>query len=277
MSPRVKQRRFPRHIALPQDHGAWFLFLSPLVIGLALGGRWNLNTTWFVIAALGAFLARQPAGILVKALAGRRSARDIPLALRYLLAYAAVTLLGLSALLLQGQSYILHLAVPGALVFAWHLWLLARRRERRQLGVELVGVGVLALSAPAAIWVAQGRYRPYDWWLWLLLWLEAATAIVYAYLRLEQRAWERVPPWPQRLRAGARALAYATCNLLIVYALGRAGWIPPRVGWAFALQWLEVVWGVAQPAVRRRPAYIGLRQGLVTVLFTLLFIWGWTA
>ena len=270
-----RRRRFPKHIALPQDHGAWFLFLSPLVIGLVLGGRWNLNTLLFVLAALGAFLARQPASILVKALAGRRPRRDAGPALRFLLAYAALTALGVGGLLARGQVYILYLAVPGLIVFAWHLWLLARRRERRQMGVELVGVGVLALSAPAAVWVAQGRYQPASWWLWILLWFEAATAIVYTYLRLEQRGWTVRPTLTARLRAGARALAYATFNLLAVYALGRAGQIPQGVTWAFAVQWLEVVWGTLHPAIKRRPAYIGLRQGFVTILFTVLFIWGW--
>ncbi len=275
MADTTPRRRFPKHIALPQDHGAWFLFFSPLLIGLVLGGRWNLNTLLFVLAALGAFLARQPASILVKALAGRRPRRDAGPALRYLLAYAALTAVGLVGLLLRGQTYILHLAVPGVLVFAWHLWLLARRRERRQMGVELIGVGVLALSAPAAVWVAHGRYQPHYWWLWVLLWFEQAAAIVYAYLRLEQRGWPAVPPLAQRLRAGARALAYATFNLVAVYALGRAGIIPLGVTWAFAAQWLEVVLGTLQPAVKRRPAYIGLRQGFVTILFTVLFIWGW--
>ncbi len=269
------KRRFPKHIALPQDHGAWFLFLSPLLIGLVLGGRWNGNTALFVLAALGAFLARQPASILVKALAGRRPRRDARPALRFLALYAALTAIGVGGLLLRGQTYILHLAAPGLLVFAWHLWLLSRRRERRQLGVELIGVGVLALSAPAAIWVAEGQYRPYEWWLWFLLWFEAAAAIVYAYLRLEQRGWSQVPPLAQRLRAGARALAYATFNLVAVYILGRSGLIPLGVVWAFAVQWAEVVWGTLFPAVKRRPAYIGLRQGFVTILFTVLFIWAW--
>ena len=269
------KRRFPKHIALPQDHGAWFLFLSPLLIGLVLGGRWNGNTALFVLAALGAFLARQPASILVKALAGRRPRRDARPALRFLALYAALTAIGVGGLLLRGQTYILHLAAPGLLVFAWHLWLLSRRRERRQLGVELIGVGVLALSAPAAIWVAEGQYRPYEWWLWFLLWFEAAAAIVYAYLRLEQRGWHQVPPLAPRLRAGARALAYATFNLVAVYILGRSGLIPLGVVWAFAVQWAEVVWGTLFPAVKRRPAYIGLRQGFVTILFTVLFIWAW--
>ena len=271
----MARRRFPKHIALPQDHGAWFLFLSPLVIGLVLGGRWHTNTALFLLAALGAFLARQPASILIKALAGRRPRRDAKPALWFLLAYGLMSAVGLVGLLLRGQTFLLYLAVPGVIVFAWHLWLLARRRERRQMGVELVGVGVLALSAPAAVWVAQGRYLPEYWWLWVLLWFEQAAAIVYTYLRLEQRQWPAVPRRTERLRAGARALAYAGFNLLSVYALGRWGLIPQRVYWAFVLQGLEVLWGVLRPAVKQRPTAIGLRQGWITVLFTVLFIWGW--
>ena len=102
MSNATPKHRFPKHIALPQDHGAWFLFLSPLVVGLVLGGRWTWNTTLFVLAALGAFLARQPASILVKALSGRRPRRDARPALQYLLVYTALTALGLGGLLAHG-------------------------------------------------------------------------------------------------------------------------------------------------------------------------------
>ena len=45
----------------------------------------------------------------------------------------------------------------GSLVFAWYLWLVGRREERRQIGMELLATGVLALTAPAGYWVGVGR------------------------------------------------------------------------------------------------------------------------
>ncbi|MBM2843259.1 MAG: hypothetical protein HW404_1096, partial [Anaerolineales bacterium] len=105
------------------------------------------------VAALAGFLLRQPATILVKVSAGRRPPREF----RPALAWAAVDLilLGLTTAVLVagGHARILILAVPGLLVFAWHLRLVRRREDRRQMGIEIVGAGVLALAAPAAYWV----------------------------------------------------------------------------------------------------------------------------
>ncbi len=267
-------RRFPRHILLPQEHGAWMLFLSPLVIGLVLGGRWNLDTVVFTLTALAAFLLRQPMTIWVKVLVGRRPRRDGPIALRGMLAYGAVAGAGFLWLLWRGHGYLLYLVPIGAAVLAWYLYLVAQRRERHQRTLDLVASGMLALAAPAAIWIARGHYLARDWLLWALLWLQAATSIVYIFVRLEQREWPEVPPWAERLRRGWRALLYSTTVALAVYLLGRAGWAPPRLWWAYALQWGEVLWGVlVAPAVGRRPTYIGIRQLIVYTLFTLLFLW----
>ena len=77
-----------------------------------------------------------------------------------------LALAGGAALALQGFWYLLLLAIPALPVFGWHLWLVSRRRERRQPGVEIVGAGVLALAAPAAYWVGRGAPEPLGWWLW---------------------------------------------------------------------------------------------------------------
>jgi hypothetical protein len=274
---RLPATLFRRHIALPTDHGSWVFLFSPLLIGLFAGGRLTSASLALVIAALAAFLIRQPATTAVKVYSGRRSRRDLPAALFWIAVYGAVALLALSALLLQGFGYLLILAIPGLPVFAWHLVLVSRRAERRQIGVELVAVGVLALAAPAGYWVVVGWPDPLGWWLAALTWLQSAASIVYAYLRLEQRELETLPDMASRFRMGRRALLYTSFNLALAAALSITGLLPRLLPLPFALQWLETLYGTLKPAAGYRPTAIGVRQLVVSTLFTILFILAWQA
>ena len=82
---------FRRTIALPTDHGSWVFLLSPLLIGLFAGGRWTPAIVPLVVAALATFLLRQPVTIAVKAYSGRRSRRDLPAAVFWILIYLPFT------------------------------------------------------------------------------------------------------------------------------------------------------------------------------------------
>jgi hypothetical protein len=154
LSAAAPRRFLKRHIALPNEHGAWVFLLSPLLIGLfagrAAGGAWTAAAGWLCLAALAAFLLRQPVSMAVKAQAGRRSRADLPAAVFWIAVYGLAALMAVGALVALGQAQVLLLAVPAGPVFAWHLALIRRRAERRQMGVELVGSGTLALAAPAA-------------------------------------------------------------------------------------------------------------------------------
>jgi hypothetical protein len=245
------------------------------LIGLFAGGRWTAASLTLVVAALAAFLIRQPATMLVKVYSGRRNPRELPAAWFWIGVYGLLALLALAALIAQGFAYLLVLALPGAPVFAWHLYLVSRRAERRQLGVELVATGVLALAAPAAYWVGIGRPDPLGWWLLVLVWLQSAASIVYAYLRLEQRTLEKIPSLNTSLRMGRRALLYTTFNLVAVSGLSLAGVLPSLLPLPYALQWAETIWGTLRPAVGVKPTAIGIRQLIVSTLFTILFIFNW--
>jgi hypothetical protein len=98
---------------------------------------------------------------------------------------------------------------------------------------------------------------------------------VYAYLRLAQREWSQVPAPRQRLRAGLRALAYTSFNLALTLVLGLLAVVPLLAFTPYLLQWLESLWGTFRPAVKVRPTVIGMRQLIVSCLFTILFILIW--
>ncbi len=272
---------FSKHIALPQDHGSWVFILSPLLIGLFAGERFVPASINLIVAAMGAFLLRQPVSMAVKAYAGRRSRADLPAARFWMLVYGIIILLALAGLIAEGFIYILYLAIPGIPVFAWHLWLVSKRTERRQAGVEILATGALALAAPAAYWIGHGGYDLPGWALWLLTWLQSAASIVYAYLRLEQRTWpvkgeqaegvKRSELW----RMGKRALQYTSFNLALTLALGWSTLLPRWLFIPYLLQWLETLWGITHPAVGWKPTAIGIRQLIVSSLFTVLFIICW--
>lgn len=266
---------FVRHIALPTDHGSWVFLLSPLLIGIACGERVRFATGFFILAALSAFLIRQPVTILTKAYSGRRSRRDLRPAWFWVAVYALVGLVSSIGLVWRGFAYLFILALPGIPVFAWHLYLVSRRRERRQAGVEIVGSGALALAAPGAFWIAVGSADPIGWWLFLLTWLQSAASIVYAYLRLAQRELKSLPDFNDRLRMGRRALLYTGFNLVAVITLG---WQTVLPGWLFLpylLQFAETVYGAIKPAIGWKPTAVGFRQLAVSSLFTILFIIAW--
>lgn len=270
-----KQSLFIRHIAVPQDHGSWVFILSPLVIGIFAGGRFTLATLFFVIAAMAVFMMRQPVTVAVKAYAGRRPRADLPAARFWMLVYGSIALAALVGLVLQGFLNVLYLAIPGVPVFAWHLYLVSRRAERKQAGVEVVATGVLSLAAPAAYWIGRGLYDPLGWALWLLTWLQSAASIVYAYLRLEQRPLTEKPSRLALWKMGRRALLYTSFNLALSLVAGLTGFLPGFIFIPFLLQWVETLWGITHPAIGGKPTRIGLRQLLVSTLFTVLFVLAW--
>jgi hypothetical protein len=271
----LSQTLFRRHIALPQDHGSWVFLFSPLLIGLFAGGAFSTASALLITAAVAAFLVRQPVTIATKAYSGRRPRRELPAAWFWITMYSLVGLAALAGLAWLGFGYLWLLALPGLPVFAWHLWLVSRRQERRQVGVELVGSGVLALAAPAAYWVGVGEPHPMGWWLLGLTWFQSAASIVYAYLRLEQRELKETPPPQERLRMGWRALLYTSFNLLAAGVIAAQPEFPRWLALPYALQWLETLYGVFNPAVGVKPTRIGIRQLIVSTLFTVLFIIVW--
>jgi hypothetical protein len=268
-------RYFRKQIFLPQDHGSWVFIFSPLLVGLFAGKQFTLASMYLVIAAVTAFLVRQPITIAVKAYAGRRAKSDLSAARFWIVIYSMMILLALIGLMSAGFGYVLLLAIPAAPVFMWHLWLVSKREERRQVNVEVLATGVLALAAPAAYWVGLGHYEPLGWWLGGLTWFQNAASIVYAYLRLEQREWIKVRGRAALWRSGQHAFAYTTFNLVSSLGLALFSLLPRLIFLPYLLQWMETLWGIFHPAVKWKPTRIGIRQLVVSIVWTILFLVTW--
>ncbi|NIM95554.1 MAG: hypothetical protein GTO18_17795 [Anaerolineales bacterium] len=267
------QPRFLRkHYAIPSEHGSWIWWIGPFLIGAAAGGSPTPALILFFIAALAAFLSRQPTTIVVKVWSGRRPKSDLGPALFWTALYSLVALVSITILAILGYGRILLLAVPGIPVFLWHLWLVSRRQERGQQGIEIVGCGVLALTAPGAYWLSGGESVSEAAILWLLLWLQSAASIVFVYLRLEQRKLDESPPTRSRLRMGRRTLFYYVFNFLLSIILTAFKLVPVGVPLAFVLMLLDAVEGVLNPPVGAKPQSIGFRQLGASILFVIVMV-----
>jgi hypothetical protein len=150
-----------------------------------------------------------------------------------------------------------------------------RREERRRWGIEILGAGALALTAPAALWIARAHLTPDGALLWALVWLQSAVSIVYVYLRLVQREWTSVPDLRTRMASALPALCVASSALAGVLGLSASGLAAPWLFLPFLAQWVEVVWGSLNPATGLRPKAVGLRQLGLSVLCTALFVLTW--
>jgi hypothetical protein len=266
---------FQKQIAFPSDHGSWVFLLSPFIIGLCAAEKWSSDIVFLLLGLLAAFFLRQPISIAVKAISNRRSRQVLPAAIAWTIIY---TLIGVSAfinLALRGYSHLFWLAIPGLLVFSWHLWLVSQRLERYQIAVDIIASGTLALAAPAAYWVSLGNHSSTGWALWALAWLQSAASIVYAFLRLYQRRLKEFPSRSTQLKMGYRALSYSGFNLIVSSALSATSWLPDLIWIPFLVQFSETLWGVFNPAIGEKPSRIGLRQLVVSTMFTLAFVLAW--
>lgn len=270
-----KEKYLRKQIYMPQDHGSWVFILMPLFIGFFAGDNFTMPAIYLIIAAMAGFFIRQPIMIAVKAYAGRRSRGDLPAARLWMLGYGSLAFLMLIGLVLRGFLDVLFLAIPGLAIFGWYLYLVYKRDERKQSGMEIVASGALALAAPAALWVANDSYSAQGWVLWLLVWFQSAASIIHAYMRLTHRAQAEVPEGPEKIQLGKRALMYTSFNFVASLLLGLFGLLPRFIFIPFLLQFSETVWWAFNPAIKAKPTSVGFRQLAISTIFTILFIIFW--
>jgi hypothetical protein len=261
-----------KHIALPQQHGSWVLWLGPYITGLGIGGFLRPGVLWLSIASLGAFLALQPLTVLVKALSGRRTRDDITPALFWLVLYSVLIATGALGLIITGNAFVLLLGALALPAVAWQLWLVTRKAERHALWAEVAGTSALALAAPAALWVGAG-FSVMGVWLWLLCALQAGASIAHVYVLLAYRRMAVAPARAQRWPLARLSVVWHAVNVAIVVVLAALGQVPAFATFAFIVMLAESIYGdLLKPCIGAKPASIGVRQVFVALIFALLMI-----
>jgi hypothetical protein len=261
-----------KHIALPQQHGSWVLWLGPYFIGLGIGGFLKPGVLWLSLASLGAFLALQPLTVLVKALSGRRTRDDITPALFWLGLYGLLVAFGVLGLTATGNAFLLLLGVLALPAVAWQLWLVTRKAERHAMWAEVAGTAALSLAAPAALWVDAG-FSMLGVWLWLLCALQAGASIAHVFVLLAYRRMPALPDPSQRWQMARLSVVWHGMNVAVVSALVALGQVPALTILAFIAMLAESIYGdLLKPKIGVKPAVIGMRQVVVAIVFAVLMI-----
>jgi hypothetical protein len=57
--------------------------------------------------------------------------------------------------------------------------------------------------------------------------------------------------------------------MLFALVMGILKFVPMYIFLPFAVQWIETLWGIRQPAVGWKPTRIGIRQLIVSIIWTI--------
>lgn len=259
-SPTAPQKVRLRPIAIPIEHGGWGFLFEPIVLGLVLG--WSLQGVSLALAAVGAFLVRQPLKVLWSDFAARRDLGRTRIAVAFAGGYGLLALAGFGFAFYRSPGAALPLLLSLPLV-AILLWYDARGRSRDP---------VPELLAPIALAAVGGSIVMLDGWglpgaaaIWSLLSLRAVPSVLYvrARLRLE---YGRDPELLYPLVSHAAAL-------VAVLWLSRIGLVPVTVAFLFALLLLRC-WAALSPLRRRLAAkavgFSEVRWGLIAIAWIAL-------
>ena len=251
-----------RRVLVPAEHGGWAFLAEPMLLGLlvACSGA----GVALAIAALAAYLARQPLRLLVMdRRRGRRYARSI-LAEQVFAGCALAGALALAAAgLLAHRPFLLPLALAAPLVaLSLALDLGARTREA---AAEVAGAVALGALAPAIALADEWSLGP-ALGLWAVLAARALPTVLFVRARLRRDRGES---------AGiAGPLVAHAFALLAVALLAKRGLAPWSAVGAVGLLALRCAFGLSPIRPRMSTPRLGITElvfGLITVFAT---AWG---
>jgi len=253
-----------RSVALPTEHGAWAFVSEPLLLGLILApGLAGLSLS---IAALGAFLLRQPLKVYIKDIRNQRLVPRTYAARRFILIYGGITGIAsvVTLLLMPSMNVLLPLllALP---LFTFQL-IYDLRNQSRSPAAEIAGA-VATGAFTSSIVMMQGWSLYLALGLWLVLALKSISAVLYvrSRLRLEREKTANVG-----LALTAHAVAVILLLVTTAYTLTR--WTAPL---AMAILTIRAVIGLSPLRKTRPPKIIGMQEIAYGLLFLLLVALGY--
>lgn len=250
-----------RQIAIPTEHGGWSFLLEPIVGGLAIA--LSVGGLWISLLTVGAFLCRQPLKILIADRIGMRVRERAKAAIVFLLAYAAIFMIGLLGTLVSiGWEPLLPFAFVVPLV-AYQIFNDVSRRGR-QLLPEVSGAVSISASA-AAIALAGGLTWPLAASLWFIFVARSIPSILYVRNRL---LLEKGKPYSRTAPTVAHLAAVAVVGILTYLEL--SSYLASGV--MLVLLWRSVA-GLSPDRKKLKAMQIGVWEivyGTLTVLLVAL-------
>jgi hypothetical protein len=258
---------------IPHEHGAWVILYAPAIITLAITRLFlPLPSLLLIVAVTGIFLARHAAGLVIR----RRAKGGTGFWLGVYLVAVAVSV---STLLLIYQRYaLLQVGMAVLSLFVAHtmlsVWPSRRRLDRSVLG-EILAVGALAMTAPAAYAVVHGVINNQAWHIWAACVLYFSSSVFYVKMLLSAGKVKGNLGWHQRWSLGRDNVIYHLLLLLIVLAAAPqiGGWRGLLILVAYAPILLRAFIGWAKLSHRLPPLKrVGFAETFYSLWFAGFFI-----
>jgi len=247
---------------LPKEHGAWAMVLVSLAVGMLVARRPSGGLVLLGISVMALFIARES---LVTAWRARQRSRRVPDAERLARIYLAVAFVSGLALVVQERLWgLIPLGLGAGILLLVNLRQ-AEALEDRTITGEVLAILGMTLAAPAAYYVARGRWETTALWLWALCALYFASSVFYVkwrVLAVGQRRHE------QRRALWRKCFSYHSFLLVALVVLGVTGKINLFVVCAFLPAVGRAMWTLLRPS----PWLNLTRIGLLEIIYSLLFL-----
>jgi len=236
---------------MPREHGAWGVLLIPFATAVGVSGVFDGRIALLLASVLCFYLAR------TSWLKRRRKWTCLLLAL----SVACV-----APLLFVGQLWwlIAFGAVAAPLGF---------RKTERSLAMQLLAVGGLTLTAPAAWYAATGRLDTRSLLLWLLNVLYFAGGVFYVKMHVAAALRRKTfGDLAEKPRPGAAVLTYYTGVVVVLLALMMSGVISFWVSVAYAPVVLRAFVGVARLGPTLRIKRLGWTEVAYSLVYAVVLV-----
>jgi len=202
-----------------REHGAWALLLVPILTGIGLAGRVEVNHLYLTLSSIFFFLSYAPAQIVFRLWQRRDSERErFSAAAVWGSAFASLGFMSVVPLIVGGYLLILPIGILAVILFILN-YALAKRSGKTLVG-DIVGMLALTLGAPAAMCVGAMSIDARSVILWLLNFLFFASGAFYVHMKIAaSRMKDRSFTPSQKLNLGYQNLLYHAVMIGIITAL----------------------------------------------------------
>ena len=207
---------------VPPEHGAWVILYAPLIVGFgAAPAFFCFPTILLTLTVTAAYLARHAAALLFR----KRGKQGTGFWLGVYLAFFLIG--GLPLGVVFGRWELGQIGGCIAALFAVHgimtVWPSRKRLDRSVLG-ELLAVGALAMTGPAAYVVGDGRLDATALMIWTGNSLFYAGGVIHIKMYFRAATIKGEFHAAERLRAGRDNLLFHAALMLLV------GWAAVKIG-----------------------------------------------
>ncbi len=252
-----------RSVALPAEKGSWSLVSEPILLGLLVAPSWVGAA--LAVGAFALFLCNRPLKVYLADRRRGRAYERTALALRYLVIYGVIALVGLAAgMVLGGWRPFVPLIAAAPLLAVFMAY---DQRPGRFWQAELI--------APVAFAAIVSAMALADGWAWLPalgLWgfmiARAVPAVLFIRARLRLDKGKPTSPWG--------VVVAHVAAVVLVFALVLPGLLPSTAAIAVVILLGRAIWGLSTYRWRSSVKALGFLEtgfGLVAVLLTALGFW----